>query len=103
MRRTSSLAMAALAGMAAAAGMASIADPAGRSRQQVAEAPAAKAQQQAPAQQAPGDAKATRLTARRYARWGTAPRGKRYSASVRQHQRHAAKARRRQAERRRSR
>ena len=48
--------------------------------------------------QAPGDTKATRIKTG-YVRSWRAPRGKRYSASVRQHQRNAGKARRRAASR----
>jgi len=44
-------------------------------------------------QQAPGDTKSDRLGTGAWMRRSRAPVGKRYSASVRQHQRHAAKAR----------
>lgn len=47
----------------------------------------------------PRDSKAIRRAATGYVRRHRAPRGKRYSASVRQHQRHAAKARNRAASR----
>lgn len=44
-------------------------------------------------QQSPGDAKAARLAHRPVYRMPVRRRGKAYSASVKQHQRHAAKAR----------
>lgn len=47
--------------------------------------------------QAPGDTKSDRLGTGGYIRRHKAPVGKRYRASVRQHQRHAAKARNRKA------
>lgn len=44
-------------------------------------------------QNAPSDTKSDRLSARYHRRGNKAPVGKRYRASVKQHQRHAAKAR----------
>lgn len=65
---------------------------------QVKERTNAKQQQNERGQKAPGDTKSARLGTG-YIRRYRAPVGKRYSASVRQHQRHAAKARRRAAAR----